>query len=346
MFLFSIIICKFAREMQRKSHIIGRMVRAMLTIIVAMLVSSCYNSQSETPDAWDLTDQQLDSISFSTSHHYSQNYNFVVKADSLLLNAEEPSTEVLDSAFVVKGNEVVVADIQTIPADTIDSVWVKIARDQFTQGWIRECNLLTGVAPNDPISQFIDFFTDTHRIIFLYLLMVVGAAYSIRKLLRRNARFVHFNDIDSFYPTLLALLVASSAVFYSSIQLFNPESWRHFYYHPSLNPFLLPTHISIFITSVWALLIVGIATIDDVMKKLDISGALLYLLGLAAVCAVDYVVFSVSTLYYIGYPLLIVYYLFSIRRYMRHSMNRYKCGKCGHALSSKGKCPHCGAMNV
>lgn len=322
------------------------MIKAALPVIVAMLMVSCYNSQSETPDAWDLTDQQLDSVSFSTTHHYSQNYNFVVKADTLLLNAEQPSTDIVDSAFVFKEDEVVVADIQTIATDTIDSVWVKIARDQFTQGWIHECDLLMGVAPNDPISQFIDFFTDTHRIIFLYLLIVVVATYSIRKLLRLNARFVHFNDIDSFYPTLLALLVASSAVFYSSIQLFNPESWRHFYYHPSLNPFVLPPHLSIFITSVWALVIIGIATVDDVLRKMDVSGALLYLLGLAAVCAVDYVVFSVCTLYYIGYPLLAAYYVFSIRRYVRHSMNRYKCGRCGRSLNHKGKCPHCGAMNV
>lgn len=326
--------------------IVRLMIVAMCFIVTSMMMASCYNSQSETPDAWDLTDQQLDSVSFSTTHHYSQNYNFVVKSDTLLLNGKEPSEDLQDSVFAFKDDEIVVADIQTIPTDTIDSVWVKIARDQFTQGWIHECDLLNGVAPNDPISQFIDFFTDTHRIIFLYLLMVVAAAYSIRKLLRRNARFVHFNDIDSFYPTLLALLVASSAVFYSSIQLFNPESWRHFYYHPSLNPFMLPPHISIFVTSVWALVIISVATIDDVFKKLDVSGALLYLLGLAAVCAVDYVVFSVSTLYYIGYPLLVLYYVFSISRYMRHSMNRYKCGKCGHALLHKGKCPHCGAMNI
>lgn len=326
--------------------ILRQMVKAMLAIAVAVLVSSCYKSHSETPDAWDLTDQQLDSVSFSTTHHYSQNYNFVVKVDTLLLNGEEPSVDVIDSVFVIKDDEVVVADIQTIPTDTIDSVWVKIARDQFAQGWIHECDLLAGVSPNDPISQFIDFFTGTHRIILIYLLMIAAAAYSIRKLRRRNARFVHFNDIDSFYPTLLALLVASSAVFYSSIQLFNPESWRHFYYHPSLNPFLLPAHLSLFITSVWALVIVGVATVDDVLKKLDASGAVLYLLGLAAVCAVDYVVFSVSTLYYIGYPLLVMYYIFSIRRYMRHSMNRFKCGKCGRALLHKGKCPHCGAINV
>jgi hypothetical protein len=33
-----------------------------------------------------------------------------------------------------------------------------------------------------------------------------------------------------------------------------------------------------------------------------------------AVCAVLYVIFSITTLYYIGYPLLIVYFVFALRR--------------------------------
>ena len=68
-------------------------------------------------------------------------------------------------------------------------------------------------------------------------------------------------------------------------------------------------------TSVWAILIVAIATVDDVRHHLSTLGdTLLYLCGLAAVCAVDYVVFSLTTLYYIGYPLLIGYFVFAIYR--------------------------------
>ena len=132
--------------------------------------------------------------------------------------------------------------------------------------------------------------------------------------MRRGAKIVHFNDIPSFYPTTLCLLVASSAVLYSSIQLFGPESWRHFYYHPSLNPFGMPLHLGLFVSFVWAIVIVGIATIDDVTKHLPLGSAVLYLGGLTAVCAVDYVIFSITTLYYIGYPLLIAYYIFALRR--------------------------------
>ena len=292
---------------------------------------ACYNKGPITPDAWDLTKQQLDSISFYTTHHYTQNYNFVVTGDSLVVVAQQPEDmavpEVVsieieaigeewqkDSITLRKNERIVVADIKTVPSDTIDSVWVKVARDQRTFGWVHENELLAKVSPDDPISQFIDFFSDTHLLIFLAFCVVIVAAYGVRRLMKLGAKIVHFNDIPSFYPATLCLLVATSAVIYSSIQVFGPESWRHFYYHPSLNPFALPLHLGLFVTSVWAIVIVAIATVDDVTRHLPLGSAILYLGGLLAVCAVCYVVFSITTLYYIGYPLLIAYYIFALRR--------------------------------
>lgn len=292
---------------------------------------ACYNKGPITPDAWDLTKQQLDSISFYTTHHYTQNYNFVVTGDSLVVVAQQPEDmavpEVVsieieaigeewqkDSITLRKNERLVVADIKTVPSDTIDSVWVKVARDQLTFGWVHENELLAKVSPDDPISQFIDFFSDTHLLIFLAFCVVIVAAYGVRRLMKLGAKIVHFNDIPSFYPASLCLLVATSAVIYSSIQVFGPESWRHFYYHPSLNPFALPLHLGLFVTSVWAIIIVAIATVDDVTKHLSLGESILYLGGLAAICAVDYVIFSITTLYYIGYPLLIAYYVFALRR--------------------------------
>ena len=303
----------------------------LFTFIFPLLLVSCYNRGPITPDAWNLTEQQLDSISFYTTHHYTQNYNFVVTGDSLVVVAQQPEAMAIpevvsieiesigeeqqkDSITLRKNERIVVADIMTVSSDTIDSVWVKVARDQLTFGWIHEKELLAKVSPDDPISQFIDLFSNVHLLVFLAFGVVIIAAYGVRRLMRRGAKIVHFNDIPSFYPTTLCLLVASSAVLYSSIQLFGPESWRHFYYHPSLNPFGLPLHLGLFVTSVWAIIIVGIATVDDVTKHLPLGSAVLYLGGLTAVCAVDYVVFSITTLYYIGYPLLIAYFIFALRR--------------------------------
>lgn len=308
-----------------------RLMRVLLLSLFSLFTTSCYNKGPITPDAWDLTKQQLDSISFYTTHHYTQNYNFVVTGDSLVVVAQQPEDmsvpEVVsleieamgqeqqkDSITLHKNERIVVADIMTVPSDTIDSIWVKVARDQLTFGWTHENELLAKVSPDDPISQFIDFFSDVHLLVFLAFCVVIVAAYGVRRLMRLGAKIVHFNDIPSFYPAVLCLLVATSAVIYSSIQVFGPESWRHFYYHPSLNPFALPLHLGLFVSSVWALVIVSIATVDDVTKHLPLGEAILYLGGLAAICAVDYVVFSITTLYYIGYPLLVAYYYFAIKR--------------------------------
>ena len=314
-----------------------------------MMLTACYNRGQQTPDAWDLTQQQLDSISFYTNHHYTQNYNFLVRVDSMFiipqLPAEALSDMPVDTLTVYAGDHLVVADITTVPADTIDSVWVKVARDQETFGWIHEHDMLSAVSPDDSISQFIDFFSDAHLLIFLAFVVLVVAVYVHRKLMSRQAKLVHFNDIPSFYPTLLCLLVAFSATVYSSIQLFGPEKWRHFYYHPTLNPYAVPFSLGLFLVSIWAILIVAIAVVDDLRRLLPFGEAVLYLLGLGATCAVAYIVFSVSTLYYIGYPLFVAYAVFALWRYFRHPRPRYQCGRCGTLLYEKGTCPHCGALN-
>lgn len=96
-----------------------------------------------------------------------------------------------------------------------------------------------------------------------------------------------------------------------------PETWRHFYFHPTLNPFAVPRVLGFFLASVWAILILAIAAVDEVKHRLALGEAVLYLGGLAAVCAVDYIVFSVLTLYYVGYVLLAVYVVFAVRLFVR-----------------------------
>ena len=314
-----------------------------------LLLSSCYNRGQLSPDAWDLTERQLDSISFYTTHHYTQNYNFQVRVDSIPLIVQLPVEAInempIDTLMVYRNDHIVVADITTVPVDTIDSIWVKVARDQQTFGWIHEHDMLLAVSPDDPISEFIDVFSDVHLLVFLTFVVAVVAAYIYRRQMRRQAHLVHFNDIASFYPTLLCLLVASSATLYSSIQLFDPEKWRHFYFNPTLNPFAVPLSLGLFLVSVWVILIVAIAVLDDVRRLLPFGEAVLYLLGLGATCAVAYIVFSVLTLYYIGYPLLVAYCVFALWSYFRRPRPRYQCGRCGGLLYHKGTCPHCGVMN-
>jgi len=314
-----------------------------------LLLQSCYRQESKTPDGWRPTEEQVDSVSFYSTHHYTLNYNFIVTGDSLQLIVQQPSEFVsgmlVDTIYIQQEERIVVADIVTLAVDTVDSVWVQVARDQNTMGWVRETAMLDNVSPDNYISRFIDFFSDKHLLIMLGIVVLCIALFVVSKLYMGKAKIVHFRDIDSFYPTLLTLLVSASAVFYSTIQLVNPESWRHFYYHPTLNPFSVPLHLGLFLLSVWAIIIVGIAAFDDIRRRLPAWQGVLYAIGLAAVCSVDYVVLSVSTLYYAGYLIFLLYAAYALWRYFWFSRANYVCGNCGQCIHAKGRCPNCGAEN-
>ena len=126
-------------------RILRRSLLCIMHCALCILLCGCYNRGPITPDASNLTEQQLDSISFYTTHHYTQNYNFVVTGDSLVVVAQQPEAMAIpdvvsieiesigeeqqkDSITLRKYEHIVVADIMTVPSDTIDSVWVKVAR--------------------------------------------------------------------------------------------------------------------------------------------------------------------------------------------------------------------------
>lgn len=323
-------------------------------LLMAVTATSCYHKKTSSAtmhyqDTVQYSEEQIDSMAFAMKHHYTTNYNFIVKADSLSLLRQQPEEKLnglpTDSLCVYKGDAIVVAEIRTIGSDPADSVWVQVARDQQTIGWLHESVMLKGVTPDDPISLFISTFSDVHLLIFLIVIVTITVVYVMRKMLRHNAKLVHFNDIPSFYPTLLTLLVAASATLYASIQLFAADTWQNFYFHPTLNPFSVPPILSVFLFCVWSMLIVGLATVDVVNHALLIGEGVMYMCGLASVCAINYIVFSLTTLYYVGYILLIAYCYFAINIYLKRARCPYLCGNCGARMHHKGTCPECGAEN-
>lgn len=325
--------------------------KCFVLLVATCLLASCYQHSMDTrrlPKNFRIDERVIDSLSFFATHHYTNNYNFVVKGDSLTLTMQQPEEQIAgmqtDSFSLRKGDHVVVADIRIVPADSIDSVWVQLANDTSAFGWTRESRMLPQVMPDDPISEFISDFSNSHLIVFLAIVGFFGAGWLIWKLRRRKAYIVHFHDIDSFYPTLLCVIVAASATLYATIQMLAPGLWQHFYFHPTLNPFSVPTVLGVFLLAVWSMPVVAIAALDDVRHLLPTPQAILYLSGLAAVCCVCYIVFSVTTLYYVGYPLLVAYVWFALARHLRRR-SRYSCGECGRRLRRKGRCPHCGAWN-
>ena len=293
------------------------MQKIISVLLFYLLVASCCYEKPYSSDVWNFNKQQADSLSFYLTHHYTQNFNFSVRSDSLCLVVQSPSEFLsgfsVDTICVYNSDKIVVADITKMPSDTLDSIWVKVARDQLTIGWIRETELLSGVTPDTPISILLDYSSHVNIIIGFTLLALFCFLFPLRRFLNIGSKMVFFNDIQSFYPKMLCLLVATSAVLYSSILLFAHDSWLHFYYNPTLNPFVLPLHLAAFLLFVWGVIIFCIATIEDVFKILCPNEAFFYLLGLFGACFLFYLLFRVLTFYYVGYLLYSFFVYFQLR---------------------------------
>ncbi|MCD8319091.1 MAG: zinc ribbon domain-containing protein [Paraprevotella sp.] len=331
----------------RKKHSI-----LLWMLLGTLFLTSCYYQKHDYSDEWDLTEGRRNSLDFAEGHHYTKNYNFRVVGDSLSLQIRHPqhnpgrTDDLADSSVAVcRGDRVVVADMMFVPEDSVDSVWIKVARDQSTMGWIHETDLLREAIPADPISSFIHLFSNVHLIYRLLALGLLLIVYLVRRMRRKRFHIVHFDDIGSCYPTLLCLTLSGAATLYASVQKFVPDTWVEFYFHPTLNPFGLPFILGLFLTSLWLIVILAIASAEDVFRQLPLREAVLYLFALLGVCAACYLFFSVATLYYVGYPCLLGYAGWALRRYYLYARCPYVCGRCGAKLRSKGRCPHCGAWN-
>lgn len=311
----------------------------LLPVLFSFLFSCRYQVPESSLKA--VSQKTKDSVDYLPKHYYTLNSNFEVTSDSLLLQ-QLPLIDVLP---VYKGEKLVVAEFMVQAADTVDSVWVKVARDQETMGWVREGELLKKVVPVDPISQFIHLFSSSHTVAFFVILALFGMGYLYRAVRKKRLQLIWFNDIDSIFPNILTLLMATAATLYSSIQHFVPDIWERFYYNPSLNPLDLPFILSLFMFNVWGIVLVGLATLDDLFHQVRVEAAFFYLLGLMSCCIFLYLFFTFTAYYYIGYPCLVLYAVWVFRSIKRTSHYKFSCGNCGAKMKSKGTCPHCGAIN-
>ena len=287
----------------------------------------------------ELTQKQADSLEFRLLHHYTLNFNFVVKADSLVLIPRED--ELNDTSRVRKHDRIAVADIREL-----DTIWIKVARDQFTMGWIPEEELLKGVVPDDPISQVIDALTSS-RYIWMSVVVVLGLlGFVLKRRGLRKLQIFRFDEMDSFYPTLFLILVPLVACLYVSIQHFTPEFWQEYYFHPTLNPLILPPVMATLLTLVWAVIIVFIAMLVDVYHHFYFFPGLMYILEMLGAAMISYLVIKWTTSIYLGYVLLITYIVVLMWVYIKYIRCKYVCGSCGRRIRQKGLCPHCGKQNI
>ncbi|MBO4397343.1 MAG: hypothetical protein J5805_02280 [Bacteroidaceae bacterium] len=289
-----------------------------------------------------LTQEQADSLEFRLSHHYTENFNFRVKKDSVMLVSRDD--ELSDTCFVMEDDIIAVAQIKNLG----DTVWVKVARDQLTMGWLNEKDLLQSAVPDDEVSRIIDWLTGT-RAIWMSVFVLFGVVgFLLRQRLQHRMIIFKFNEMDSLYPYLMLSLVALIAIIYTGIQNFAPEFWQEYYFHPTLNPLVLPGIMSVLISLMWLLLIVIIALLLDVYHNFYFLPGLKYLLEISGVAMSVYLTISLTAamhLWYLSLLLSIVYVIAFVYIYIKYVRCSYICGACGAKLSKKGICPYCGKNN-
>ena len=281
---------------------------------VLTIVNIVDTASTEDTTLMNITPKQVDSLMFRLTHHYSENFNFLVKADSLRLIPREGDI-LLDTCHVYKNDIIAVAAIKTIPGDSIDSIWVKVASNQTTMGWIPESELLKGATPDDLISELLDALSSS-RVIWMSALIVIGLIAFIigRKKTVKGKELLHLLDfldeMQSPYPALFLLFVAIMASLYASVQNFVPEFWQEYYFHPTLNPLVLPPIMATLVVVLWLVIITLIAVIDEVYHHFYFMPGIIHLTKIVGAAMLVYIVVSWTTLIYVGYILLaVLFYL-------------------------------------
>lgn len=316
---------------------------AVLFLLTILVITACQYTPHTVSSLEEDEVYLTDSLHCLYEHHYTWGTNLVLQADSI----ELALLPVKDSyCRLYRGDRVVVAELDVHPQDSIDTLWVKLAHTQDIQGWVRECDMKESFVPADSISMIIHWFSQQHVRYFLTGIALCGLVWLMSAIRKKRLRLGSFNGIDSLYPLLLCLLTAICATLYECIQVYAPGLWEYFYYNPTLSPMRVPFVLGIFIAGLWCMLVVTLAVIDVVFRRLPFFSALSYLLGLASCCVFCYLFFMLTTRVYIGLVLLAAFVIVFIQEALASiRTKRYRCGQCGQILSDKGHCPRCGAMN-
>lgn len=335
-------------------------------LLFAVILSSCHYERDD--DAWAATDAkaEVDSVDFRNVHHYWKGYNFAA-TDSFGIASRAPFQPVpayaKDSTIHIAPNDVMaVEDIQkdTTLTDTtkMGTLWVKVATlsrhaenstsPATRSGWIKEEDLMKHVVPDAPVSKVIRALGSPVTKWALGIGVVLLGVVLLGLRLRRHLEAV---GAQSLYPVLLNIIVSGSVVLHRSIWHFVPDTWVEFYFYPTLNPFSpeLPPVVALFVLSLWLLLLVGMAMVDDLRHKTGggFTQFVLTLLILVVRGAAIFAVFAVICPFWLLYPALLVYWFIILRRYLRFYRRHttFRCGHCGRTIRRLGPCPYCGAIN-
>lgn len=275
-------------------------------VVDTLLAENLAPTEAEA-DSSVLTPSQRDSLEFRLLHHYSEGYNFRVTADSIVLVPRSDELPMADTCTVYRKDLVAVVEVNRQPAaDSLsaDTFWVKVAHDQFTMGWVEETQLLGAVTPDDSISALLRALT-TSRGVWMTAVVALGL---LGFLIYKGGRPPHqwlslLRGSNSLYAPLLLSWVLLLAVTYAGVQLWVPEFWQEYYFHPTLNPLLLPGVMAWMVTLVWLVVITFIALVIETYHRFYFVRGMVFLLETLGVAMVLYLLVSWTARIYVGFLL-------------------------------------------
>ena len=173
----------FLSSVSSASSVVKIVMKTVMNLLLCLLLlSSCYY-KAPALDSEELSKKTKDSLTYLYERHYTWNTNLEVVDDSISLEC----LPIKDTFIQLnKGDRVVVAEFAVHPADSVDSVWVKLAHTQDEQGWIREKELKKSFVPTDSISQAIHLFSDTHASYFIIIFALFVGVYLFRAFRRKQ----------------------------------------------------------------------------------------------------------------------------------------------------------------
>lgn len=320
-----------------------------VVIAAATTLFGCSYATHRHADDWGMTADERNASAFRVSHHYGENSNFQVVGDSLLLRVSPPLSNAVENEseqrgfMVYHGDLLVVADVAMVRNSMDDSVWVEVARDQQTIGWVGERCLLQNVVPDAPLSQFIYWYRGNIPWVLCSLLLVVGA-FVVLHFVRKDVALAPFDWAGSVYPALFFVFSAGAGIIRATIAEFRPDDWAEFYFNVSINPFGLPFLTGLFVAMVWSIVLLAVASADVVFHRYSIGETFVFMLSLLAVSFLSFVAFTFSEWFAAAVPCFVALVFWTFMRCFR-SRNRYACGRCGSPMNHGGRCQRCGAIN-
>lgn len=319
----------------------------VISLLLCLFSVSCHRAVGDSDDAWvEARGNEVDTLAFRQKNHFGVGDFFVLSKPLLLQEALTVIEEENFNISLVKLNEgtsVAVMGVKRIYVADSSKICLHLGGDEGV-GWTTKEKFLEAAVPDSPISKILHYLRGRVFFIAAILFVIAVMLYTIRYCRKLSTPFVHFKDVNSFYPTLVCLAVSFLAVLYESIQMFEPHVWLSYYFSPTLNPFHegLSLSVSLFVASVWSVLILVIATIDDLFHLHDFSKVSAYFAGLLCICCGLYITFTLLTKIYVGYPLLLAYALGAFYRHHQYAHSHYQCLTCGQRLIHEDTCPSCG----